>query len=270
MRFSVGTRALALAGLTLASSSPSRPAVAQTRPLQTEEAATAPAGTLVLEVGGDWMGDEPNFVTGLPRDRWAAPVLRLIHSPADSVEIDLEWTGRVGQRNDPTFGSVSDWGDVALRAKVRFVEEREGRPGLSARFGVTLPETSFGNGLGPNALRMSAQMLLSKSWGPLAAHANAGLGLADEVYRPHEQRDFLAYGLAVVRTFGGAAVVAEVAGLAGKGMPGADAHSEARLGLRLGKGRVHGDAAIRRGLAEADGDWGLTAGLSWTIRGRRP
>src|SRR3954470_355301 len=130
---------------------------AQTLPLQTEEATTAPRGTLLLEVAGEAIQDEPNFITGQPRDRWAAPILRLVHSPSDNVELDLEWTGRVGQIDDPTYGTVSDWGDVALRAKVRFLRETKRRPAIGARFGVTLPETSYGNGLGPNALRMSVQ-----------------------------------------------------------------------------------------------------------------
>jgi hypothetical protein len=242
-------------------------AAAQTRPLQTEEATTARAGTLVLEVGADAIQDEPNFLTGQPRDRWAGPVLRLVHSPADNVEIDVEWTARVGEKDDPVFGSVSDWGDVGLRAKVRFVDEGPGHPAFSARFGVLLPETSFGNGLGPNALRMSAQMLVSKTVGGLTLHGNAGLALHDEVGRPHEQRDFLAYGIAVEeRLRRGLAVVAEWAGLAGKGMPGADAHSELRGGVRLGAGRVRADAALRRGLLDADGRWGLTGGVTVRLR----
>jgi hypothetical protein len=60
--------------------------------------------------------------------------------------------------------------------------------------------------------------------------------------------------------------VAEVAGRAGKGAPGAEERAEARAGLRFGQGRVRWDAALRRGLAAADGGWGLTAGLAWTIR----
>ena len=67
-----------------------RTAAAQTRPLQTEEATTARQGTLVLEVGADAIQGEPNFLTGRRRDRWAGPVLRLVHSPSDNVEIDLE------------------------------------------------------------------------------------------------------------------------------------------------------------------------------------
>jgi hypothetical protein len=246
--------------------SASTPALAQTRPLLTEEAATAPGGTIVLEAGGDYMADEPNFLTGKARDRWDAPILRLVYSPAHNVELDVEWTVRVGAVDDPDYGSVSDFGDVALRAKVRFLEEDRSRPGLGARFTVTLPQTSFGNGLGPNALRLSAQLLFSTTLGGTALHANAGLAIHDEVLRPHEQRDFLAYGVALVRPIGIAAIVAEVAGRAGDGELGAEERSEARAGFRLGRGRLRGDAAVRRGLAKADGGWGVTAGLAWTIR----
>jgi hypothetical protein len=253
----------ACSSLFLASSSH---ALAQTRPLLTEEAATAPAGTVVLEIGGDYIGREPNFLTGRERDRWDAPVLRLVYSPARKVEIDVEWTVRVGVLDDPDFGTVSDFGDVALRAKVNFLGEDRSRPALGARFTVTLPQTSFGDGLGPNAQRMSAQVLVSKTFGGLAVHANAGLAIHDEVLRPHEQRDFLAYGLALVRPIGSAAIVAEVAGRAGDGAPGAEERAEARAGFRLDQGRVRWDAALRRGLADADGGWGITAGVSWTIR----
>jgi hypothetical protein len=241
-------------------------ASAQTRPLQTEQATTARKGTIVLEAGAEAIADEPNFLTGLPRDRWALPVLNLVYSPADEVEIDVEWAVRVGQRSDPVYGSVSDWGDVTLRAKVRFLDEGPGRPAIGARFGVTLPETSFGNGLGPNALRMQAQLLLTKGVGPVTLHANAGLALHDEVLRPHEQRDFFAYGLAAVGRLGGVSLVGEWAGLAGSGMPGADAHSEVRAGVRFGSGRLRADAALRRGLLAADGTWGLTAGATLALR----
>jgi hypothetical protein len=114
---------------------------------------------------------------------------------------------------------------------------------------------------------MLAQLLLTKTAGGFAFHANGGLGLQDEVLRPHEQRDFFVYGLAVVRQLGPrAALAAEIAGRAGEGAPGAEAHSEARLGLRLGRGRLRADAAVRRGLAAADGTWGVTAGLTCQLR----
>jgi hypothetical protein len=241
--------------------------LAQTRPLLTEEAFTAPAGSIRFELGADAMHDEPNFLTGGLRDRLDLPVLRLVFSPAGTVEMDVEWVGRVIARDDPDFGDVSDFGDVTLRAKVRLAGEQGGRRALGARFAVTLPQTSYGNGLGPNTLRFSAQLLFSQQAGGLTFHANAGLALHDEAQRAHEQRDFLAWGLAVERPLGESlALVAEAAGLAGKGMPGTDAHAEARAGVRYGRGRLRLDAAARRGLGDADGTWGFTAGLGWLLR----
>lgn len=260
-----GARAAVFTAILAASAAAS--ALAQTRPLSTEEATTAPAGRIVLEAGVDAIRAEPNFLTGRERDRLDVPVLRLVFSPAGNVEMDVEWVGRVIARNDPDFGSVSDWGDVTLRAKVRLVDEAAGRPALAVRFAVTLPETSFGNGLGPNTLRTAAQLLVTKTARGCALHANVGLGLHDEVLRPHEQRDFLVYGVAVVRELGArAALAAEVAGRAGQGAPGAEARSEARLGVRVGSGRLRADVAVRRGLAEADGTWGVTAGFNWRLR----
>ena len=257
-----GTRFLSAALLLAASH-----ASAQTRPLQTEEASTAREGAVAVEVGGQAIADEPNVLTGLPRTRWDAPELRVVYSPADRVEIALEWVARVGAKDDPDHGNVSDFGDVSLRAKVRFAGGAGSATAVGARFTVTLPQTSFGNGLGPNTLRMSAQALLSRAMGRGAVHLNAGLAIHDEPLREHEQRDFLAYGAALVAPpLGPATLVAEVAGLAGDGTPGADAHHEARVGIRFGGGALRGDAALRRGLGDADGTWGLTAGFSWRRR----
>jgi hypothetical protein len=240
---------------------------AQTHPLLTEEAATAPGGTITLETGFDWMAAEPNFLTGAERSVWAGPLARVVYSPSDNVEIDLEWVSTVGSVNDPDFGNATDRGDVTLRAKVRFVDGGARRPTVGARFWVSLPETRSEEGLGPNALRQAAEMLLSQPLGRATLLANAGLLIADEVLRPHEQRDFLSYGVALTNPVGGhGEVVGEVAGRLGKGQPGAEERGEIRAGFRWTHGRVRYDAAIRRGLAPADGTWGFTAGLRWTIR----
>ena len=242
-------------------------AQAQTRPLLTEEATTAPARTIVFETGGDFIAQEPNYLTGKPRDRYDGPLLRIVYSPADNVEFDLEWVMWVGAIDDPDFGNASDQGDVSFRAKLRFIDGGSKGTTLGARLRITLPETSFGNGLGPNTMRMGADMLLSQPIGRAVLHLNAGLFLHDEVLRAHEQTDFLGYGVAVTCPVGARLeLVGEVAGRAGKGQPGADERSEARAGFRWRTGRVRWDAAVRRGLAADDGTWGVTAGLTWTIR----
>ena len=63
-------------------------------------------------------------------------------------------------------------------------------------------------GLGPNTLRVFAEALLTQPLGRGRLHANAGLYLHDEVYRPHDQREFLSYGLAADGTWGFTAGVA--------------------------------------------------------------
>jgi hypothetical protein len=256
-------------GLAVALSIAAGAAFGQTRPLLTEQAETAPAGSLVLETGADFIHGEPSFVNGAERDRWDAPGVRLVYSPSGNVELDLEWVARIIASGPAGSAAVSDWGDVTLRSKVRFAEERPGRPAFGARFGVTLPETHSRDGLGPNTLRMFAQFLLSKTWAGTRLDADLGLALHDRPFMPHAQSDFIAYGLALVRAVGPRlALVGEVSGLAGEGDPGADEHAELRVGLRYGAGRVRGDAAARRGLTRHDGRWGFTAGVSWTLRGR--
>ena len=254
------------------------PASAQTRPLLTEPAVTARAGTLALETGFDLIADEPSYVTGVERTRWDGPLLRLVYSPAGSVELDFEWVARVGVAGEEGRGDIqsSDWGDVTLRAKWRIVEGKGRGPTIGARFGVVLPQTSYEDedfnplGLGPNTIRAFVEGLLTQPVGRGRIHVNAGLLLHDEVYRLHDQRDFVTYGLAVEwPVTPRLAILAEVAGRAGDGAPGADERSEARAGLRLGGGRLRGDVAVRRGLTEADGTWGVTAGLAWEARSAR-
>jgi hypothetical protein len=254
-------------------------AAAQVRPLLTEPAPTAPAGTLVVEMGFDVIAAEPSFVTGVERTRWEAPLLRLVYSPAGDVELGCEWVARVGVVGEKGRGDFqsSDWGDVTLRAKWRMVEGRGGHPTIGARFGVVLPQTSFEDkqfnplGLGPNTIRAFLQGVLTQPVGGGRIHLDAGLLLFDEVYRLHDQRDFLSYGLAFEWPATPRLVlVAEVAGRAGDGGRGAEPSSEARAGLRLGRGRLRWDVALRRGLAHADGSWGATAGLTWDARPATP
>lgn len=250
-------------------------ASAQDHPLRTETATTARAGTLVFETGLEAIADQQSYISGLDRTFWDGPLLRLVYSPADNVELDLEWVALVGVWGEPGREVENAfWGDVSLRAKWRIVEGRGGRPTLGARFAVTLPETEFEDkefrplGLGPNTTRVAVEGLLSHPFGPVRLDADLGFLLFEEVFRAHEQRDFVSYGLAFVWTLRHSlALVAEIAGRAGDPMPGAEQSSEIRVGARYGGGRVRGDVALRRGLCATDGTWGLTAGLSWTVRG---
>jgi hypothetical protein len=245
---------------------------AQTRPLQTEEATTAPAGQIVFETGFEAIAAEPSYLTGIERTRWDGPLLRFVYSPADSVELDLEWVAAVGASGGGGERRVRDSGDVSLRTKLRLLKGQGRLPTLAARFGVALPQTSYADergplGLGPDTIRFYIEVLLTQPAGPVELDVNAGLFIHDEVSEPHSQIDFLSYGLAArwsVRP--GWEIVGEVAGRAGQGKPDVPERSEARIGVRFSHGRLRVDAAMRRGLIDEQGTWGGTAGLTWTIR----
>ncbi len=243
------------------------PTAAQTRPLQTEPASTAPAGSLVFETGFDWISDERNPLTLSRRNRWDGPLLRFVYSPARNVELDLEWVAAVGAVRDPDFGSTSDTGDVSLRTKLRIVEEAQGRPAFGTRVSVTLPETRSLEGLGPDTLRARVDVLLTKHVGPVGLHANGGLLIQDLPRDAPEQVDFFAWGLALEHRFNPRfTALLEAAGRSGPGEPEARSRAEARLGARLERSRLAIDIAVRRGLSTADGDWGLTLGLAYRVR----
>lgn len=244
---------------------------AQTRPLQTEEATTAPAGRLLLEAGQDAIRDEPNFLTGLPRNRFDGPTVRLVWSPADNVEVDLEWVSWIATPDDPDFEGAGDFGDVTLRTKLRLRDGGERGPAFGARYVLTLPQTEYEEGLGPNTLRMAAQFLLTQPIGRARIHLNAGLAIEDQPDRAHFQRDLLAFGAAFeAPVTDRLRVLAELAGKAGDGTPGTDERIEARFGVAWSAGERFGlDAAVRRGLADADGTWGVTAGARFVLRERR-
>lgn len=245
-------------------------ALAQTRPLQTEEATTAAAGRIALEAGATVMAKERSFLGGSQRTRSDVPTLDLVYSPSDNVEIDIAWAGRVIAVKDPTFGTVSDWGDVTLRAKVRLAQNAKGDSALAARFTVSLPETNQAKGLGPNTLRIAVQVLATKTAGKATLHANLGLAIHDEVFAPHAQNDLVAYGVAAERPLGERfTLLAEVAGRSGSGEAVIDHTHEARVGVRRAGARVSWDAAVRRGLSDSDGGWGFTGGVTWTVRPAR-
>lgn len=246
------------------------PAAAQTRPFLTEEATTAPAGTVALESGFDWISHQPNFLTGAERVRWDGPLLRLVYSPGEKVEVDVEWVTAIGVVDDPDFGTLSALGDVTLRAKVRFAGDSEQHTAFGARFGVTLPDTGFGDGLAPNTIRTRAELLLSKRGRRTRVHVNAGVAFEDAPLELHEQADLFAWGVAIEHLlFAEVALTAEANGLLGNALPGAGDRGEARLGLRLGSGRVRVDGAARHGLVAETGEWGFAFGVRCEIRGKR-
>ncbi|MEO8360456.1 MAG: hypothetical protein ABI672_10535 [Vicinamibacteria bacterium] len=254
-------------------------AAAQSGPMITPTAFIEAPGHLSLDVFGQTIGKEPNFLTYAEtgrtelRTRVDGPVFRLNYVPSERAEFTVEFNSQTFAIKDPRYNkTISDFGDATLRAKLGLAKgEVSAKPAIAAQFDVTLPNTSFGNGLGPNTFRFSAVLVASYKTDKFTVNGAAGIAIADEPLREHEQRDFTSLSGAIsykvtekVEAFG------DVGGYLGKGVPGAIAKREARAGVQYHKSLFGRESALylagRRGLVDFQGKWGVVAGFTTTLK----
>ena len=161
----------------------------------------------------------------------------------------------------------SEWGDVDAAGQVA---DRGGEGSRAPRSGPASASSSRRRRSRTSRVpppRPRPEHACGRSWRAWSAsrsaagcvHVNAGLFLQDEVYRPHDQRDFLSYGLAL-RVAGDTR--GSRAPRRGGGAGGRRPSRGPRCAPRLGRACASAGAACggtrRRGGAwpDADGTWG--------------
>ena len=254
-------------------------AQAQTGPMLTPSAFIPAPGHVGLDVFGLTIGKEPNYLSYAEkgvlqlRTRVDGPVVRLSYVPSERAEFTAEFNAQTFAIQDPRYKkTISDFGDATLRAKLGLKRGEVGvSPAVAFQFEVTLPNTSFGNGLGPNTIRLDSGLLVGYKTDKLTLGGKAGLSIQDEPLRQHEQRDFislsgsLAYMVTEsIEAFG------DVGGYIGDGVPGAIAKREARAGIQYHRTLFGKETSLfvagRRGLVDFQGKWGVVAGLTMALR----
>jgi hypothetical protein len=236
-------------------------------------------GHFGLDLLGLTIGKEPNYLsyaeTGAYqlRTRIDGPVFRMYYVPSDRAEFAAEFNAQTFAINDPRYKkTISDTGDVTLRAKLGLAKgEVSASPAVALQFEVTLPITSFGNGLGPNTVRMDSVLLLGYKTEKLTLGGRAGLAIQDEPLRVHEQRDFFsASGMIAYKVSKTFEAFADIGGYLGDGTPGAVAKREVRAGLQHHRSMFGKPSSLyiagRRGLVDFTGTWGVVAGFSTALR----
>lgn len=260
-------------------------ASAQTGPMLTPSAFIDAPGYLGLDILGTTIGDEPNYLTFAQagtfqyRTRIDGPILRLRYVPSARAEFTAEMNAQTFAVNDPRYRkTISDFGDATLRAKLGLKKgERSVSPAVALQFQVTLPNTSFGNGLGPNTLRFASSLLVGYKTEKWTLAGRAGLAIEDEPLRQHEQKDFFALsGSITYKLADSLDAFADSGGHLGDGTPGAIAKREVRVGVEKHGMMIGGRATslylgLRRGLVDFTGRWGVVAGISTALKaGEKP
>jgi hypothetical protein len=254
-------------------------ASAQTGPMLTPSAFIEAPGHLGFDVLGMTIGKEPNYLTFAekgtiqPRTRIDGPIFRLYYVPSERAEFTAEFNAQTFAVNDPRFGTtISDMGDATLRAKLGLHKgETSASPAVALQFEVSLPNTSFGNGLGPNTIRLASTLLVGYKTEKLTMNGQAGLAIQDEPLRAHEQRDFVSLSASIAYKVNERfEAFADTGGYFGDGVPGAISKREARAGVQYRRTLFGRESAIflagRRGLVDFQGKWGVVAGITTTIR----
>jgi hypothetical protein len=258
-------------------------ALAQQRPLVTEDPETVGGGRVLIEAGLDLQRDVFFPVSGLRGNRVVLPTVSVSVGLSSIAELQID--GALYQRLDiterrpaPLSGLLNftgdrttDVDDFIIATKLRLVGESGSRPAIGLRLATKLPNASNEAGLGTDLTDFFASLLFAKTVQSVRIVGNGGLAiLGDPTSAIPEQNDLLTFGLSVARAMTDSAeLVGEVNGRLNVGTdspdPGAENRAVMRLGGRYTRGAVRVDAAVLLGMTSRDPSIGLTTGFTWVL-----
>ncbi|HTI36461.1 MAG TPA: hypothetical protein VL484_02785 [Vicinamibacterales bacterium] len=260
------------------------PAVAQQRPLVTEDPETVGSGNVLLEGGFDAWHDVTYPASGLEGNLIRLPTLGVSFGLSSIAELQIDGGIynhlSVTRRHDAplanqlTFSgdSTSDVEDIVVATKIRVMSEQSGRPAIGVRFATRLPNAGNESGLGLDTTDFHVQGLVGKTVQSIRIVGNIGLGILGDPTRGDNQNDVLDYGLSFARALRqGVEVVGEINGRASTrgGTPpvGTESRSQLRVGARITHGTVRFDGGLLFGLTSLDPSVGVTFGATWVFKG---
>ena len=272
----VGAAVLALITLSFTAS-------AQQRPLITEDVDIIPPGTLRIEAGLDFMQSVKYPVSGINGDLTRVGVIGVNIGMGPNVEFQIEGVAQnvlsINSRGPsaiplnlaPGANSTNDTGDFTLWAKFKLRNETERGPSLGFRFGVGLPNSSQGTGIGLNQTNAYGQILLGKKFGQdgrFNTFGNLGIAILTAPTELFSQNDVFTYGAAgIFRINKQFSIAGEVNGRAntrpGNGPLGTESQSEARLGMQIRASGLRFDFAGTKGLTSFSPNSGFTVGVTY-------
>jgi hypothetical protein len=259
-------------------------ALAQQRPLVTEDPETVGLSRTLIEIGLDLERDERFPVSGLEGHHLRMPTFGISLGVGTAAEIQVD--GALYQRLtivrrfpaplaalvQATGDSTYSIDDFVVGAKVRVIPEGTSRPSFGLRFSTKLPNSSNEGGIGLDTTDFMQSLLIGKTVRSVRVVGNVGLGIFGDPTRGDRQNDMLIYGLSFARALTDAGeVVGEVNGRVdtrnGTPPPGTESRAMARFGGRYTIGGWRGDAALLIGLTSLDPSVGFTTGFTYVFSG---
>ena len=259
------------------------PAVAQQRPLVTEDPEPIGAGRVLIEGGIDYAHDQHYPVSGLDGNLWRIPTIGVSIGVSSIAELQID--GGLYDRLDVTkrnpnaplaslvtmTGTTTDGAeDITIATKIRLLAETMEWPAIGLRFATKLPNASNESGLGLDTTDFYMSLLGAKTVQSVRVVGNLGFGILADPTVGNRQNDVLTYGVSFARAMTQQAeLVGELNGRVstrtGPAFPGTETRGLLKLGGRYTRGTVRLDAGVAFGLTTVDPTIGFTGGFTYVF-----
>jgi hypothetical protein len=259
-----------------------QPALAQQRPLVTEDPETIGAGRMLIEGGLDFAHEQEYPVSGLSGNLWRVPTIGLSFGLSSIAEFQID--GGLNQRLSissrkagaplaslvtATGSSTHGFEDVFIGTKIRVLPEGTRRPAFGLRFTTKLPNASNESGLGTDTMDFYGSLLGAKTVQSIRVVANLGAGILSDPILGNRQNDVLTYGVSFARAMTTEAeLVGELNGrlsTRSDPFPGTESRGLLKLAGRYTRASVRLDAGVFFGLTTIDPTFGFTAGFTYVF-----
>lgn len=227
------------------------------RPLTIDDAAPVATGQLEFELG--FSQSRP---IGGGHDH-KAPMLGLTFGVYDKLEVGLAL--QRSNRDYPGSAPVRGFEDLHVNAKYKLVDESSALPALAGAVDLKMPSASRAKGLSTGRGDQALLMIASKTFTPVALHANLGYRIVGD--RPGARLYNVLHGGAALEWLIAPhwSMVGEVTG-AGRAANRASNEANFQVGARFNAlPNLLLDAAVGRTLRASGSAIQGTFGLTWTI-----
>jgi len=260
-------------------------ALAQQRPLVTEDPEVIGAGRILIESGIDFAHDQHYPVSGLSGNLWRLPTIGFSFGISSIAELQIDGglfnhlsiTDRdpnapLASELTVTGDGTHDVEDAVVGIKIRGFTETAHRPSLGIRFATKLPNASNERGLGLDTTDFFISILGAKTVQSVRIVGNVGVGILTDPTFASRQNDVLTYGMSFARALTTEAeIVGELNGRAStreRGpLPGTESRGIMKFGGRytpMGS-TLRYDAGIFFGLTAVDPTVGFTVGATYVF-----
>ena len=261
-------------------------AVAQQRPLLTDDVDTTPKGAIEIAAGVDFEQNAKFPLSGLRGDLTRVGDIRVKVGFSSNVEFQIEGVLQNFLAINSAAAispipltldnnSSNDSGDFSLSTKIKLRNETRNLPALGFKFGFELPNSNQARGIGTNQINVFGKVLVQKRFGRRAGKTprvnvfgNLGLAILTAPLERFTQNDVLLYGLAGIFSVNDRVnIVGEVNGRSntrsGDAPLGTESLSQFRIGTQIKASNLRFDTAAIFGLTRFSPRTGVTFGITY-------